>query len=185
MSKLLLRIKDDPELYPGKRPHASYGTAPVLRGAKRKQVAASAMTLKRRGVEPTYATVVSQCPEAVMNPRTGKAVDKRLVYNVLKEDCRDDGAEEPWVCEATLSRGTLLPLEREKRRKWAQKLIDSGHTGPWFYKNVIWTDISNSIMPGTEKKAFLMTMARKQRRRWHSPDAKGSSSLTSLTPLLI
>ena len=50
--KLLERIADDPEWFPGKRPDASYGPAPVLRGAKRKQVAASAMLLKRRGVEP-------------------------------------------------------------------------------------------------------------------------------------
>ena len=173
--KLLERIKGDPEWYPGKRPDASYGPAPVLRGAKRKQVAASAMTLKRRGVEPTYASVVAQCPEAVVNPGTGKAVDKHLVYKVLKEDCHDDGAEEPWVCEATIARGSLLPAEREKRRKWAKELLDSGHTGAWFHKHVIWTDISNSILPGNEKKAFLQTMARKRRRRWHSPDAKGAS----------
>ena len=95
--KLLERISDDPEWYPGKRPGASYGPAPVLRGAKRKQVAASAMLLKRRGVEPTYALVVAQCPEAVVNPETGEAVDKHAVYKVLKEDCRDDGAQEPWV----------------------------------------------------------------------------------------
>jgi len=173
--KLLERIKGDPEWYPGKRPDASYGRKPVLRGAKRKQVAASAMTLKRRGVEPTYALVVAQCPEAVANPETGEAVDKRAVYKVLKEDCRDDGAAEPWVCEATISRGALTTAEREKRRRWAKELADSGHTSAWCYKNVIWTDISNSIIPGNEKKAFLMTMARKRRRRWHSPDAKGAS----------
>ena len=179
--KLLQRIADDPEWFPGKRPDASYGPAPVLRGAKRKQVAASAMLLKRRGVEPTYASIVSQCPEAAANPQTGKAVDKHLVYKVLKEDCHDDGAEEPWVCEATLSRGALLPHEREKRRKWAKKLVESGCTGAWFYNNMIWTDLSNSILPGNEKKAFLMTMARKQRRRWHSPDAKGKSE--NFTPV--
>ena len=118
--KLLERIARDPEWYPGKRPDASYGPAPVLRGAKRKQVAESAMILKRRGVEPTYANVVTQCPEAVANPETGKAVDKHLVYKVLKGDCRDDGAEEPWVCEATISRGALLPAKHEpstRRRK--------------------------------------------------------------------
>ena len=82
--KLLERIKGDPEWYPGKRPDASYGPAPVLRGAKRKQVAESAMILKRRGVEPTYANVVTQCPEAVANPETGKAVDKHLVYKAGK-----------------------------------------------------------------------------------------------------
>ena len=59
--KLLERIKGDPEWYPGKRPDAAYGRKPVLREAKRKQVAASAMTLKRRGVEPTYALVRLQC----------------------------------------------------------------------------------------------------------------------------
>ena len=66
--KLLERIKGDPEWYPGKRPEAAYGPKPVLRGAKRRQVAASAMTLKRRGVDPTYALVVAQCPEALVSP---------------------------------------------------------------------------------------------------------------------
>ena len=117
--KLRARIDDDPEWYPGKRPHVSYGPAPILRGAKRKRVAECAMALKRRGVEPTYATIVPQCPKAVLNPGTGKPVDKGAVYKVLREDCRDDGAEETWTCEPTLSRNALSLAEREKRRRWA------------------------------------------------------------------
>ena len=173
--RLLERIEEDPGWYPGKRPEAAYGRAPVLAGAKRKQVADSAMTLKRRGVEPTYASVTAQCPKAALNPATGQPVNKHALYKVLKEDCHDEGADEPWVCEATLSKSALRPAEREARKKWAKALLDGGRTGAWYYQNVIWTDISNSIIPGDEKKAFQMTMARKNRRRWHSPDAKGHS----------
>jgi hypothetical protein len=42
------------------------------------------MALKRRGREPTYSAVVSQCPVAVNNLDTGYAVDPRAVYKAIR-----------------------------------------------------------------------------------------------------
>ena len=181
VEKLLARIAVDPEGWcPGQRPKATYGPAPVLRGAKRKQVAETAVRLKRQNVEPTYANIIAACPAAAENPATKKPVNKNAVALVLKEDCVDEGAELPWVCETTLSRSGLPSSDQEHRLTWATRLLSEGYDGTWFYLNAIWIDISSSILPGDEKKAFLMTLARKSRRRWHSPDAKEYSR--NMTP---
>ena len=176
VEQLVARIAADPEGWcPGQRPEASYGPAPVLRGAKRKQVAETAMRLKRQNVEPTYSNIVGACPAAARNPTTKKAVNKHAVAKVLKEDCVDDGAQLPWVCASTLSRSALPPSDQKTRHAWAKKLLSEGYDGSWFHAHAIWIDISSSILPGDEKKAFLMTLARKSGMRWHSPDAKEHS----------
>ena len=98
LKTLFGKIDTDKSWHPGKRdPDASVtGPKPILRGAKRTAVAAAAMALKRRGREPTYSAVVSQCPVAVNNPDTGYAVDPRAVYKVIGEDCFDKDPEYPW-----------------------------------------------------------------------------------------
>ena len=85
----------DPEWYPGKTYRKRPGPQAVLHGKKRKQVAKSAMNLKKEGSEPTYAAIAARCPAAVVNPDTGKPVDKKLVYTVLKTDCYDRNPEDP------------------------------------------------------------------------------------------
>ena len=181
VEKLLARIAVDPQgWFPGKRPVSSYGPSPVLRGTKRKQVAETAMRLKRQNVEPTYSNIIAACPGAARNPATKKPVNKHAVAKVLKADCVDEGAEMPWVCASTLSRSGLPPSDQKNRHTWAKKLLSEGYDGSWFYLNAIWIDISSSILPGDEKKSFLMTLARKSRKRWHSPDAKEYSR--NLTP---
>ena len=179
--QLLDRIAADPKgWYPGQRPPATYGPAPVLSGAKRKQVAETAMRLKRQNVEPTYAAIIAECPSAAQNPATKMPVNKNAVGKVLKEECSDEGAEMTWVCETTLSRSALTPADQTLRLKWARSLLREGYNGWWFYQNAIWIDISSTVIPGDEKKAYLMTLARKARKRWHSPDAKEHSR--NLTP---
>ena len=43
------------------------------------------------------------------------------------------------------------------------------HTAEWCYKNVIWIDLCNSIIPTSEKKADQMALARKSGSGWMSP----------------
>ncbi len=87
--QLLERVDEDPDWYPGKNYRKRSGPQPVLQGKKRKQVAKSAMNLKKEGAEPTCAAIAARCPAAVANPNTRKPVDKKLVYTVLKTDCYD------------------------------------------------------------------------------------------------
>ena len=60
--QFLDRVDADPDWYPGKNYRTRSGPAPVLRGTKRRQVAKSAMDLKKGGGEPTYPAIAARCP---------------------------------------------------------------------------------------------------------------------------
>ena len=170
--RFLERVDDDPEWYPGKIYGKRRGPQPVLQGKKRKQVAKSAMDLKKEGAEPTYGAITARCPTAVQNPDTGKPVDKRLVYKVLKTDCHDKSPEVPWTCEPVYTRKFHPEDLMEHRLQWAMRLLREGYTAGWFYRHVIWVDFCHTIIPGTQKKALAQAFARKGKKRWHSSDAK-------------
>ena len=44
-----------------------------------------------------------------------------------------------------------------------------GHAAKWYYKNVIWLDLCNSIIPKTKEKATDMALAHKPKSGWISP----------------
>ena len=44
------------------------------------------MALKRRMIEPTYASIFAQRPTAVINPNTNEPVNPNRIYMVLRED---------------------------------------------------------------------------------------------------
>lgn len=62
------KIDGDAEWYPGKKnPEACHpGPQPILKGPKRTAIASAAMALKRRGEEPTYSSIIAQCPQAAV-----------------------------------------------------------------------------------------------------------------------
>ena len=88
------------------------GPQPVLQGNKRRQVAKSAMDLKKEGAEPTYVSIAAKCPAAVRNPDTQKPVDKKQVYTVLKTACYDrvPAVQKPRVVFTDRGRGFYAPL---------------------------------------------------------------------------
>ena len=122
-----------------------------------------------------FDSLAARCPAAVVNPDTGKPVDKKLVYTVLKTDCYDRNPEEPWVCEPVYTRRFLPEDLMEQRLHWAKRLLQEGYTGGWFYRHVVWVDLCHTIIPGDEKKALAQTLARENHSRWYSRDAKGDN----------
>jgi hypothetical protein len=162
------RVDDDPDWYPGKRTQEKYGPKPILHGAKRLAVARNAMATKQRGHEPTYARSVADCPDATLNPKTGKPVSKKRVYDVFRADCFDEDAEFPWQHMPRYSKAALTEPMMEKRLEFARHVQSWGHTGLWFHNNVIWTDLCNSILARTEKKASSQALSRKGSRGWGS-----------------
>ena len=52
----------------------------------------------------------------------------------------------------------------ERRRKFADYVSALRHNNLWFYNNLVWTDLCNSIIPLTKKKANEMALARKANR---------------------
>ena len=167
--QLFGRIDADAEWYPGKRTQEKYGPKPLLSAAKRSVVAKKAMRIKSSGNEPTYARVVADCSAATLkNPSTGKPVTKKRVYDIFRKECFDEGAEHPWKHTAPYSRVALTEGMMLKRKVFASFVSAWGHTGLRFNNRVVWTDICNSILPRTEKKASAQALARKGPRGWGS-----------------
>ena len=146
-----------------------------MSGVATASIARSAMALKEAGKEPTYRRVVSRCPKAVVNPATGKPVSKKRVYDVFREHCYDEEPEVPWKHRPRLARSALTAESRERRLAWAHHVKGLGHTPSWYARHVIWTDLCNSILPRSEKRATEMALASKGRSGWVSEDAKAKS----------
>ena len=163
VKELLGKIDNDEDWYPGKQYGEKRGRKRVLQGAKALAIANCAQSKKARGVDPTYGQVCGSCKDAVINPGTGNPVDKRAVYVVFKERCYDD-PEDPdntWSNRPRLSRKAITEEVRIKRAEWATWMLGLRHTGAWYYNNLVWTDICNSVLPRTEKKAAEQALSRK------------------------
>ena len=96
ISKLFAKIDADPEWFPGKSSQTTFGPKPALSAQAKQAIARSAMAMKARKEEPTYGKIVGACPQAVLNPATGKPVDPKRVYDVFRTECYDNDAEELW-----------------------------------------------------------------------------------------
>ena len=106
----------------------------VLQGAKALAIANCAQSKKARGADPTYGQVCGSCTDAVINPGTGKPVDKRAVYVVFKERCYDDpqDPDNTWPNRPRLSRKAITEEVRIKRAEWATWMLGLRHTGAWY-----------------------------------------------------
>lgn len=132
------------------------------------------MAMKERGQEPTYANVIAANPKALLNEETGKPVGKKRVYSIMRELCFDD-PEDPsdtWKNQQRSSKVALTPTSIALRWAWALHLQAQRHQASWFYYNLVWTDLCNSILPRNEKRACEMTLARKGTRGWRSDKTK-------------
>ena len=105
-----------------------------------------------------------------MSPATGKPVDKRAVYEVFRTRCYDDEAhpENTWSNRARLSRKALTDDMRLRRCQRAQWMLGLRHRSKWYYENLVWADICNSVLPRNEKKAAEQALARKNGTSWMS-----------------
>ena len=152
---LLAKMDADEGWYPGKQYGEKRGRKRVLTGDKALTVERSAKECKANGGDPTYAHVCSTCSDAVVNPQTGRPVDKRAVYVVFKEQCYDDpcNPHNTWKNRARLSRHALPADAMAKRYEWAEFMLSLRHTAKWYFDNLVWTGICNSVIPRAEKKA--------------------------------
>ena len=133
--------------------------------------------MSARGEEPTYAALVANNPEQLLNPHTGQPVHKKRVYAILEERCFDDptNPEDTWANRARLSKIALSVEAKRRRLEWAEDLQEEGHRPCYFYNNLVWTDICNTILPRTEKRHEEMKLARKGKRGWCSEKTKKQS----------
>jgi hypothetical protein len=175
--ELLEKVDADTKWYPGKSYQQSFGPAPALSGANRANIAKSAMALKASGSEPTYRLVVAQCPRAALNPDTNKPVGKKRIYDVMREDCYDEDPELPWKHRPRLQKSALPAELMEKRWTWSRQMKQTtAYTPGWCYRNMLWTDLCNDILPRTQAKAALQALARKGKKGWGSDGSQTYSA---------
>ena len=63
----------------------------------------------------------------------------------------------------------------QRRLLFANYLLGLHHNNAWFFNNLVWTDLCNSIVPLSEKKANEMDLARKSNKGWISSGSELSS----------
>lgn len=132
--------------------------------------------MKADGIEPTYSQVCTRCPNAVRNPETGEPVDKKIVYDIFRKECRDEGSDLPWELLPRLQKTALSEEKMAKRRAWGVYMINEvGHTEGWYFRHVIWIDLCHTVLPRTEEKAKQQALARKGKKGWGSRDCRSYS----------
>jgi len=166
--QFLAKVDADEDWYPGKTAQTTFGRKPALSGQNRASIARSMMALKEHGAEPTYALACGSCPQAVINPSTGKPVDKKRIYDVMRESCYDEVPEEPWAHRPRLSKTSLSADVIENRHTWAEWVKSLNHRPSWYYDHLVWTDLCNSILPRSISKAKEQAQARKGSKGWMS-----------------
>ena len=183
MKEFFTKIDEDSEWHPGKHCGGKRGPERILKGGKKNGVIQAAKKIKRDGGEVTYPGVIARCENAAINPDTGEPVDKALVYRVLREDIADsDDSDDHWDHRPRLSRQALDPPQIEKRYAWAKWMSEVlKHTSLWYFTNLVWCDLCNSILPRTMRKEAEQALARNSNMFWgskaeqkHSPNLRGS-----------
>ena len=98
-----------------------------------------------------------------------------MIYKLLKSQCYDEGSEVPWVHETRYSKNALTQRQIEARYTWAWDLEGNILNPEWCWKNLIWTDICNTILPTTQALHQKQVVARKKKKGWGSPDSRKKS----------
>ena len=95
---------------------------------------------------------------------------------MFRESCYDGGPSRPWTNRPRLSRTALDEDTQAKRWAWAKYMLSLRHAGQWYVDNLVWSDVCNSVLPRTRKKASEQALARKGGRGWMSDGTQGQSA---------
>ena len=82
--QLVEKMIADGDWFPGKVYGSLGGRPEQIPDSNKAAMARSAMAMKERGIEPTYALVIAHCPNASVNPVTGEPVSKQDVVVVVE-----------------------------------------------------------------------------------------------------
>ena len=94
ISKFFKRIDEDQDWHPGKFDNSNMGAPRVLKGHKLGAAVQAAQRIQRECGDVTFPVVVSAPPKALINPKTNNVIDKKAVYRMFEESCRDEGADD-------------------------------------------------------------------------------------------
>lgn len=173
------KVDGDPDWFPAKHTDTARGPKRVLdEGWKKSAAIRAAKRIQRDEGEVTYSSMIAACPKALINPATGEAVDKKVVFTLFREELYDDpnNPDDKWDHRPRLSREALDPDQIAKRWNWGKYMAGLAHTGAWYFLNLVWVDLCCSILPRTQKKATEQTRARKAGRFWGSKSSQQHST---------
>ena len=172
LHQLFAKMDGDDAWFPGKSYQEKHGPAKALNGTCMQAIATSAMATKRRKIEPTYKFMVGSCEKAILNPNTGKPVDKKVIYDIFRTMCYDEDPDKPWQHKARYSKAALPGPMMVRRLGFGKHVQALNLPADWFLHNVIWVDICNSILPLSEGKASDQALSRKGKKGWGSPGSE-------------
>ena len=98
------------------------------------------------------------------NPKTDAPVHSNRVYKVIREDCYANDPSSPWRHQGRVAKKALTTEAMRRRLDWGKSMQPLPHTEAWYYHNLVWTDICNSVLPRSAKKANEQALARKRRK---------------------
>ena len=84
------KIDNDDGWLLGKSDQVKFGPDPAINGTNQAIIAKSAMNMKEKDDEATYAAVAAYNPKAWLNPDTERPVRKKVLHKLLKKRCHDD-----------------------------------------------------------------------------------------------
>ena len=116
------------------------GAPAKLTRTNRAAIARSAMALKKRGVEPTYARVIAACPKAAVNPATKVPFTKSTVYSVLAEECYDEDPCLPWEQRFILFKAAVSSDARQERAGCARLVRGWTRRNARYYSHLVLAD---------------------------------------------
>jgi len=174
VSKFFAKLDADPQWFPGKSAQTTFGPASAISPTNQAIVARSAMAMAESGKEPTYPALIANNPVALENPSTKEPVGKKRVYAILKERCYDDpdDPEDTWKHRQKSSKIALTPQDIEKRWNWGLYMLAHMWQPWWIFKNIVWADICNTILPRSEKKHVEIVLSNKGGKGWSSSKTK-------------
>ena len=157
VGQLIKKTTEDPDWFPGKIYGSLGGRPPLVSETNKSIMANSAMAMKERGIEPTCSSIIARCPNASINPIAGEPISKQVVHDILENRCYDIDPNMPWSHQKRLAKGAVLPQDIPKRLAFGHYMMSLRHTPYWYWRHAVWTDICNSVLPITPRKANAHT----------------------------
>ena len=161
VSEFLDKVNNDPEWFPGKRKGVKRGPQPRLTKSKRRRIAASAMSQKAEGYEPSVEVTIARCPAATHNPETRRPFCDKVIRKVFVEDCYDFDPESPWKLQYPLQKVFLPDKVKEHRVRMVDEIeaLPNSSDAGWWYRYVVWFDPCQSIVARTRQQYDRMRRA--------------------------
>ena len=179
------KFEEDADWYPGKVSTDAQkpGRKKVITKTQEATIAKCAMSLKRKGVEPSVTEVVARCPTACLNPETDEPFTAKVILEVFKARCYDKDPASPWLHIPPKQKTALSEQAKEVRAEWADEVLQMGHHSGWYFRHVVWMDPCHSIIPGRPKTVFDQQQASYGKGdRWMSTDSRDDSRNLRTSP---